>query len=110
MKNATKESEELKLVNPKFIPDSEKISERVYSNYVVVSHTGLDFTLIFLDVAPPNKEQFELAKKNKEVPAPVQCQIVLPNEVIPSLIEALKKQYEKYESNQSTSATDKSAN
>ena len=88
-----------KIVNPKFIPDYEKASQRVYSNYVAISHTGLDFTLSFLDVPPPTKEQVQLAAKNQEIPVPLQCQVVLPNEVIPALIVALQEQLKKYEKN-----------
>lgn len=82
---------------PKFVPDFEKKSSRIYSNYVAISHTGLDFTLTFLDVMPPTKEQLDFVAKDEEVPVPLQCQVVLPNEVIPSLIGALQEQLKKYE-------------
>lgn len=83
-------------INPHFIPDPEQTSDRVYSNYVAVSHTGLDFTLTFLDVPPPTKKQIEDAKNNKPIATPMQCQVVVPNHLVPSLIEALQKQYETF--------------
>ena len=88
-----------KIVNPKFVPDDTKKSSRVYSNYVSITHTGLDFTLNFLDVPPPNKENIEEYNKGKNIKAPLQCSVVVPNALIPLLINALNKQYEKFQKN-----------
>lgn len=85
-----------KTITPKFVVDPTQSSNRVYSNYVNVNHTGLDFTLSFLDIAPPNPEQVKMAEQGKEIPAPLQCAVVVPNELVPSLIRALQEQYDKY--------------
>lgn len=84
-------------IQPNFVPDMTRESNRVYSNYVSVTTTGLDFTLNFLDVLPPTKEQVAMAEKGQDIPSPLQCSVVVPNELIPSLIEALKTQNEKFQ-------------
>ncbi|NTU47300.1 hypothetical protein HGA88_06785 [Candidatus Roizmanbacteria bacterium] len=81
-------------LQPVFVPDYNTQSNRIYANYVTVANTGIDFTLTFLDVAPPSEEQVNLAKENKPIPTPVQCQVVLPSHIIQSLIEALNTQNE----------------
>ncbi|PIZ09131.1 MAG: hypothetical protein COY56_00415, partial [Flavobacteriaceae bacterium CG_4_10_14_0_8_um_filter_34_31] len=88
-----------KNINPIFVADSTQKSSRVYSNYALVRHTGLDFTISFLDVPPPSEELLKIAENKKPVPVPLQCEIVLPNTLIPSLIDALKDQYDKYTKN-----------
>lgn len=85
-----------KNITPKFVPSTELQSSRVYANYVLVRHTGLDFTLSFMDVPPPTEEQVKLVEKGVTIPVPVQCDLVLPNELIPSFIHALQEQYEKF--------------
>lgn len=82
---------------PKFVPDATQGSKRVYSNFASVNHTGLDFTISFADVPPPTKEQVDKVKKGEIIPVPLQCQIVVPNELVPALINALKEQYGKYQ-------------
>lgn len=91
-----KDTTEKQLVKPNFVPDYENNSKRIYANYITISHTGLDFTLSFLDVPAPSKEQVDLVVKGKDVPVPLQCQIVVPNDVIPGLINALQEQLDKH--------------
>lgn len=57
----------------------------------------VDFTISFGDILPPSKEDVEKAKKGEEISIPLQCEVVIPSSMIPSLIEALDSQYEKYD-------------
>lgn len=82
---------------PKFIPDPNQTSKRIYANFASVRSTGLDFTISFADVTPPTKEQVEKSKKGEEIPVPLQCEVVVPNDLVPALINALKEQYDRYE-------------
>ena len=82
---------------PKFVPDATQSSKRIYSNFASVSSTGLYFTISFADVPPATKKQVDKVKKGEEIQIPLQCQIVIPNDLVPALINALKEQYERYE-------------
>ena len=80
--------------NPKFVPDTTRISQRTYANFAAVRTTGIDITISFCDIVPPSKEEVEKAKKGEEILIPTQCQVAIPISMAPSLIEALKMQYE----------------
>lgn len=96
------ESTKGKIITPKFVPDPAlSKSNRVYANYVLVRHTGIDFTISFIDVPPPTEEQIKLAKKGATIPVPVQCDVVVPNDLIPRLIKALQDQNDKFKKGQS---------
>ena len=82
---------------PRFISDSERINNRIYSNHIEVRNTGLDFTISFMDVPPPTKADLKLLRADKDIPVPLQCQVAIPNDLIPSLIEALQTNYEKFQ-------------
>ncbi|MBU0999851.1 hypothetical protein KKE78_00445 [Patescibacteria group bacterium] len=86
-----------KTVKPKFIPDPNRTSPRVYANFAKVRTQGVDFTISFGDVLPPTKEEIEKAKRGEEISIPLQCEVVIPSSMVPSLIEALNLQYEKYD-------------
>ena len=90
-----------KLPEPKFVPDSTRTSPRVYSNFATVRTQGIDFTIVFADVLPPTKEEVERAKKGQEIPVPMQCEVVIPKSMVPSLIQALEKQYGRLKQRQS---------
>src|SRR3989344_7129259 len=86
-----------KTVKPKFTPDPNRTSPRVYANFAKVRTQGVDFTISFGDILPPSKEDVEKAKKGEEISIPLQCEVVIPSSMVPSLIEALNSQYEKYD-------------
>ena len=88
---------DLKNTVPKFVPDPTQSSKRVYSNFARVGSTGLDFTISFSDVTPPTREQVEKAKKGEEILVPLQCEVVVPNDLVPALIDALREQYDRYQ-------------
>lgn len=96
-KKSKKENQE-EQINPTFVPGYSEVSPRVYSNHVAVRTTGIDFTLYFMDIVPPTKEQVKKAEKAEPIEVPLQCEVVVPNDIIPSLIRALKAQYAKHNS------------
>ncbi|MBI2327285.1 hypothetical protein HYU92_03095 [Candidatus Curtissbacteria bacterium] len=73
-------------------------SQRIYSNYVEVTKTGLDVSIKFCDLKPPaNPGELEKIKKEKETRIPVLSEIVLPLEIAKAFLEALRSQLEKKE-------------
>ncbi len=82
---------------PQFVPDPDITSKRVYANFASVRSTGLDFTVSFADVLPPTKEQVTKAEKGEPISVPLQCEIVMPNDLVPALINALQEQYGRYQ-------------
>ena len=78
------------------IADSTMSSPRVYSNFVQVSMTPLDCTLTFCDVIGPQSEEEALrVQKTGLMPSPVKAILVIPNQIVDGLIQALQAQKEK---------------
>ena len=78
------------------IADHTLSSPRIYSNFVQVSMTPLDCTLTFCDVVGPQSEEEALRiQKTGTMPSPVKAVIVIPNQIIDGLIQALLAQREK---------------
>jgi hypothetical protein len=78
------------------IPDQNLHSPRVYANYVQVSISPIDCTLTFCDVMGPQSEEEALKmQKTGTLPAPVKAVLVIPNQVVDGLIQALQAQREK---------------
>lgn len=76
------------------IPSLEPKLGRVYSNYVQVSHTKLDFTIRFGD-APPGGDVPRIRQGNKiTIPNIVEI-VVVPN-LIPEIIKALETNYNRF--------------
>ena len=75
-------------------PSDEIIPNRVYSNYVQVAQTPHDYSLRFCD-ATPIYDTEKVAENNGIFPIPVVAEIIIPLEVMPSLITTLQAQYEK---------------
>lgn len=86
-----------KSIKIKLIPDVkvEIPYPRIYSNHVSVQSTPFDFTMRFCD-ATPIFDQPENKGEIVEHHIPVLAEIVLPVVIIPSLIEVITQQYEKY--------------
>jgi hypothetical protein len=78
------------------IADQSMTSPRVYANYVQVSISPIDCTLTFCDViGPQNEEEALKMQKTGCLPAPVKIVLVIPNQVVDGLIQALQAQRDK---------------
>ena len=78
------------------IADYSRTSPRVYANYVQVSISPIDCTLTFCDVVGPlNDEETLRMQKSGMLPAPVRAVLVIPNQIIDGLIQALQAQRNK---------------
>ncbi|MGD0308066.1 MAG: hypothetical protein ABSC02_02150 [Acidobacteriota bacterium] len=78
------------------IADYSRTSPRVYANYVQVSMSPIDCTLSFCDVlGPMNDEEALRMQKTGTLPAPVRAVLVIPNQIVDGLIQALQAQREK---------------
>ena len=78
------------------IADYEKESPRVYANYVQVSMSPIDCTITFCDVVGPmNDEEALQMQKTGTLSAPVRAVLVIPNQIVDGLIQALQAQREK---------------
>ncbi len=78
------------------IADHHLTSPRVYANYVQVSISPIDCTLTFCDVIGPQSEEEALkVQKTGSLPAPVKVVLVIPNQIVDGLIQALQTQREK---------------
>ncbi len=78
------------------IADSSLTSTRVYSNYVQVSISPIDCTLTFCDVIGPQSEEEALKmQQTGRLPAPVKVVLVIPNQIVDGLIQALQAQRDK---------------
>lgn len=78
------------------IADFARTSSRVYANYVQVSMSPIDCTLTFCDVlGPMNDEEALRMQKTGTLPAPVRAVLVIPNQIVDGLIQALQAQREK---------------
>lgn len=73
--------------------------DRVYANYARISHTNLDFTLSFCEIASPGEilEVEEQIKKSGVIEAPIVARIAIPMELMPILIETLQENLRRYE-------------
>jgi hypothetical protein len=78
------------------IADYARTSPRIYANYVQVSMSPIDCTLCFCDVlGPMNDEEALRMQKTGTLPAPVRAVLVIPNQIVDGLIQALQAQREK---------------
>lgn len=78
------------------IPDPSLTSARVYANYVQVSASPIDTTLTFCDVIGPQSEEEALrVQKSGVMHSPVRVVVVIPNQILDGLIQALQAQREK---------------
>lgn len=78
------------------IADHSRTSSRIYANYVQVSISPIDCTLTFCDVVGPQSEEDALKmQKTGTLPAPVKAVIVIPNQIVDGLLQALQAQRQK---------------
>jgi hypothetical protein len=89
-------AEESRQVNFTIVPADSNNPERTYSNFCAVSHTPFDFTLTFCEVLPLSEQDVRQAEADHVVRAPVRVKVVVPVQVMPSLITALQDQYRSF--------------
>lgn len=78
------------------IPDPTLSSPRIYANFVQVNVSSIDCTLTFCDVYGPQSEEEALkVQKTGVLLAPVRAVLVIPNQIIDGLIQALQAQRDK---------------
>ena len=90
------EMSESKQINFTIIPDETTDGSRTYANFCAVNHTPFDFTLTFCEMAPLSEKDIRAAESEHVVRAPVKSRVVLPVQVIPTLVAALQEQLRIY--------------
>jgi uncharacterized protein DUF3467 len=89
-------SEEHKQINFTIVPEESDESPRTYANFCAISHTPFDFTLTFCEVLPLSERDIREAEADHVVRAPVRARIVLPVQVMPTLIAAMQEHMRVY--------------
>jgi len=89
-------AEERKQINFTIVPDDGDKGPRTYSNFCAISHTPFDFTLTFCEVLPLSEKDIREAQADHVVRAPVRARIVVPVQVMPTLIQALEEHMRVY--------------
>ncbi len=88
------------------VADHSLKSPRVYANYVQVSVSPVDCTLTFCDVIGPQSEEEALRmQQTSTLPAPVKVVLVIPNQIVDGLIQALQAQRDKQSGRPSDATT-----
>lgn len=87
---------EPKQINFTIVPDETSDTPRTYANFCGVNHTPFDFTLTFCEMAPLSEKDIRAAESEHVVRAAVKSRIVMPVQVIPTLIAALQEQMRIY--------------
>lgn len=86
-------AEETRQINFTIVPADAEIEARTYANFCAISHTPFDFTLTFCEVMPLSEKDIAHAQQEHVIRAPVRARVVVPVQVLPSLITALQEQY-----------------
>jgi hypothetical protein len=94
---------ERKQINFTIVPDDTTPSERTYANFCAISHTPFDFTLTFCEVLPLSEQDIAAAQVDHVVRAPVRARIVVPTQVLPSLIAAMQEHMRVFQESTGTS-------
>ena len=89
-------ADEPRQVNFTIVPAEAPDIERTYANFCGVSHTPFDFTLTFCEVQPLSEQDIKTAQHEHVVKAPVRVRVVIPVQIVPSLIAALQDQLRSY--------------
>ncbi len=89
-------AEERKQINFTIVPDESDNGPRTYANFCAISHTPFDFTLTFCEVLPLSEKDIREAEAEHIVHAPVRARIVLPVQVMPTLVAALQEHMRVY--------------
>jgi hypothetical protein len=89
-------ADEPRQVNFTIVPADPGGTPRTYANFCGVSHTPFDFTLTFCEVQPLSEQDIQVAQQEHVVKAPVRVRVVVPVQIVPSLIAALQDQLRSY--------------
>ncbi len=87
---------ESKQINFTIVPDETSDTSRTYANFCAVSHTPFDFTLTFCEMAPLSEKDIRAAESEHVVRAAIKSRVVLPVQVVATLIAALQEQLRIY--------------
>ncbi len=90
-------ADEPRQINFTIVPGDDTGSGRVYANFCGVAHTPFDFTLTFCEVMPLSDDDIRNAQQNHVVKAPVRTRVVLPVQLLPSLVAALQDQLRSFQ-------------
>ncbi len=82
---------ERKQINFTIVPADDAAAPRAYANFCSIAHTPFDFTLTFCEVMPLSEKDLRSAESNQVVQAPVRSKVVIPVQLVPNLINALKE-------------------
>jgi len=89
-------ADEPRQVNFTIVPADPGDAPRTYANFCGVSHTPFDFTLTFCEVLPLSEQDIQRAQQEHVVKAPVRVRVVVPVQIVPSLVAALQDQLRSY--------------
>jgi hypothetical protein len=87
---------ESKQITFTILPDESSDTSRTYANFCAVNHTPFDFTLTFCEMAPLSERDIRAAESEHVVRAPVKSRVVLPVQVVATLVAALQEQLRIY--------------
>lgn len=90
-------ADETRQINFTIVPADDNASPRTYANFCAVAHTPFDFTLTFCEVQPLSEQDVREAQQEHVVRAPVRTRVVLPVQLVPSLINALQEQLRSFQ-------------
>ena len=82
---------ERKQINFTIVPEDAGNEPRTYANFCAVNHTPFDFTLTFCEVMPLSEKEIREAEADHVVRAPMRARVVLPVQMVPTLIAALQE-------------------
>lgn len=75
----------------KISPDYEQQFPTVYSNFASISRTPFEFAIDFCIIGPHPKHD----ENDNTVYVPIGVRVLIPNQVVPKLIEAIQEHIEK---------------
>ena len=82
---------ERKQINFTIVPEDGGTEPRTYANFCAVNHTPFDFTLTFCEVMPLSEREIREAESDHVIRAPIRTRVVVPVQVVPTLIAALQE-------------------
>lgn len=89
-------ADETRQINFTIVPAEPESEDRIYANFCAVAHTPFDFTLSFCEVMPLSEKDIAHAQNDHVIRAPVRARVVVPVQILPSLIAALQEQYRSF--------------
>ncbi len=90
-------ADEPRQINFTIVPGDDHEAPRVYANFCSVAHTPFDFTLSFCEVLPLSEDDIRHAQQDHVIKAPVKTRVVLPVQLLPSLVAALQDQLRSFQ-------------